>query len=233
MKNKLFIIFLSFNLFANENFIGETLKYQAGFRIFSAGEAILSFDWDTLGGDSLYFLNAEIKTNSFLDKFYKVRDRVKAWMSPSDFSLKKVEKFVSEGSYKKNHFAEIDYLKNKIQFGKKSLKIKNPVFGPLSVIYKIRENLKLKNFNLEATIYDMGKLKLVKFQIDKSEWIEVPYGKFECFVISPKPMDNKKLLKNDGQMKVWFTKDKKFIPIKIEQSTNVGTMVMELEEYNP
>ena len=45
--------------------------------------------------------------------------------------------------------------------------------------------------------------------------------------------DNKKLLKNDGQMKVWFTKDKKFIPIKIEQSTNVGTMVMELEEYNP
>ncbi|MAJ44654.1 MAG: hypothetical protein CMF96_07925 [Candidatus Marinimicrobia bacterium] len=233
MRNKLFIIFLTFNLYANENFIGETLKYNAGFRIFSAGEAVLSFNWDTLGGDSVYFLNAEIKTNSFLDKFYKVRDRIKAWMSPHDFSLKKVEKFVSEGSYKKKHFAEIDYLKNEIKFGKKSLNIKNRVFDPLSIIYKIRENLVIKKYFFEVNIYDMGKIKPVKFEIDKVEWVEVPYGNFECFLISPKPINSKKLLKNEGQMKVWFTKDEKFIPIKIEQSTNVGTMVMELQEYNP
>jgi len=227
------LLLLSFCLGGNENFIGEKLKYKAGFRIFSAGEAILSFDWDTLGGDSLYFLNAEIKTNSFLDKFFKVRDRVKAWMNPYDFSLTKVEKNVLEGNYRKNHFAYIDYIKNKIYFGEKSLNISNPVFDPLSIIYKIRKNFKLKIFDFDVIIYDMGKLKAVKFKIDKSEWVEVPYGRFECFVISPVPLNNKKLLKNDGQMKLWFTKDTNFIPIKIEQSTNVGTMVMELEEYKP
>ena len=88
MKINLLLILFFCNIFSTEKFIGEVLKYQAGFRFFSAGEAVLSFDWDTLSGDSVYFLNADIKTNSFLDQFYKIRDNIKVWMSPYDFSLK-------------------------------------------------------------------------------------------------------------------------------------------------
>lgn len=233
MKNKIFILLISLNIFASENFIGEVLTYNAGFRFFSAGEAILSFEWDTLAGDSVYFLNAEIKTNSFLDKFYRVRDNVKIWMLPVDLSLKKVVKKVEEGNYKKSHIAEIDYLKKIINYGKKSLKIENPVFDPLSIIYKIRNIMDLNKLNFRATIYDMGKLKPVLFKKVKRETIEVPFGTFDCVIVSPQSSDNKKLLKNDGKMKVWFTLDKNHIPIKIEQSTNVGKMVMELKDYKP
>jgi len=233
MNLKFFIVLISLNLFAKETFVGEVLTYQAGFRFFSAGEAILSFDWDTLAGDSVYSLNANIKTNSFLDRFYKVRDNMKIWMSPIDYSLKKVEKNILEGNYKKSHKAEIDYFKNIIIMGKKKISIDKHVFDPLSIIYKIREELNLKNIPFLATIYDMGKLKPVLFKVDKMESINVPYGSFECIVISPHSVDNKKLLKNDGRMKVWFSKDENHIPIKIEQSTNIGIMVMELKDYIP
>lgn len=232
MNLKFFILLFSFSLFAKDSFVGEVLTYQAGFRFFSAGEAILSFSSDTLAGDSVYSLNADINTNPFLDRFYKVRDNIKIWMSPIDYSLLKVEKNILEGNYKKSHKAEIDYFKNIINFGKKKLIIDEPVFGPLSIIYKIREEINFKNIPFLATIYDMGKLKPVLFKVDKMESINVPYGSFECIVVSPHSVDNKKLLKNDGRMKVWFTKDENHIPIKIEQSTNIGIMVMELKELS-
>ena len=144
MKLKFIIIFLFSSIFGTEKFIGEVLKYQAGFRFFSAGEAIISLEWDTLAGDSVYFLNADIKTNSFLDRFYRIRDNIQTWMSPIDFSLKRVEKNISEGKYKKKHRAEIDYLSNIISYGHKKLNIQSLVFDPLSMIYKIR-----KNFNIQ------------------------------------------------------------------------------------
>ena len=233
MKIKILIIFLFGFAFGNEKFIGEVIKYNAGFRFFSAGEATLSFNWDTLAGDSVYFLNVEIKTNSFLDRFYRVRDHIKTWMSPLDFSLKKVEKNISEGKYKKIHKAEIGYLSKVINFGNKKLTINSSVFDPLSIIYKIRNNFKVENFPTEITIYDMGKIKTVLFKLEKIEQIKVPLGNFDCFMISPYSTTNKKLLKNNGQMKVWFTNDEKMIPIKIVQITNIGTMVMELKEYLP
>ena len=61
------------------DFIGEELKYSAGFRFFPAGEAILTFSEDSLNGESVYRLTTSIKTNSFLDAFYKVRDEFLRW----------------------------------------------------------------------------------------------------------------------------------------------------------
>ena len=89
----------------------------------------------------------------------------------------------------------------------------------------------MSNFQFQATIYDLGNLKSVKFKIEKFESIKVPLGEFDCIVVSPYSTDNKNLLKNNGKMKVWFSKDANHLPIKIEQSTNIGTMVMELKEY--
>jgi hypothetical protein len=101
------------------------------------------------------------------------------------------------------------------------------------MIYKIRKNFNIQHFPKEITIYDMGKIKKVLFKIEQIEKIKVPFGEFECLIISPYSINTKKLLKNNGQMKVWFTNDKNMIPIKIEQVTNVGTMVMELKDYIP
>ena len=71
---------------ASPDFIGEVLHYSAGFRFFPAGNATLSMVSDSLEDEMVYLLTSTVSTNSFLSQFYKVRNVVKSWLSPDNFS---------------------------------------------------------------------------------------------------------------------------------------------------
>ncbi len=47
----------------------------------------------------------------------------------------------------------------------------------------------------------------------------------------PQSQDGKYLLKNKGEMKIWYTADEDQIPIKIQQKMRHGIMELILEEY--
>ena len=91
MKHRIIFTFilLTFMWSSSPDFIGEELKYAAGFRFFHAGEAILTFSADSLNGESVYKLTTSVRTNSFLDAFYEVRDEIQSWLNPENLSLKK------------------------------------------------------------------------------------------------------------------------------------------------
>ena len=96
-------IFLTFMWSASPDFIGEELKYSAGFRFFPAGEAILTFSADSLNRESVYKLTTSVKTNSFLDAFYEVRDEIQSWLNPENLSLKKTIQTIREGRFHRDH----------------------------------------------------------------------------------------------------------------------------------
>ena len=96
IKIKIFLlILLSTSISASTpNFVGEELKYSVGFRLFPAGNAILSLTSDSLNGKPVLLLSTSVKTNSFLDAFYTVRDETLSWLNIEDFSLlKQLKKF--------------------------------------------------------------------------------------------------------------------------------------------
>ena len=231
--DKILILFLFLSLLnANgEQFVGEKLTYSAGFRIFSAGEAKLEFASDSLQGDPVYTLNVTINTNSFLDRFYRVRDRLTSWLDPNDLSLKKVVKSVREGNYKLNHNAIIQGDSIAV-IGDRLKALPGKVFDPVSIIYFLRiQNLKPGNeYQLDA--YDNGKIKKIIVKITGREFITVPSGKYNCLRAEPVSSTGEILLKNKGEMRVWFSDDSLKIPLKIEQKTNIGTMVMKLKEIS-
>ena len=66
---------------------GEKFVYSAGFRIFDAGEAIFTTELQTLDDTPTLLITSTIKTNSFLSRFYKVKDVVKVWSNKDDLSL--------------------------------------------------------------------------------------------------------------------------------------------------
>ena len=66
--------------------------------------------------------------------------------------------------------------------------------------------------------------------ITKVEEIVVSAGAFNCLKIEPVSSDDKPLLKNNGEMRVWLSNDNIKLPVKIELKTNIGTMVMKLKE---
>ena len=132
-----FSILFTYSWSSSPNFIDEVLHYSAGFRFFPAGHATLSFEADSLEDEMVYLLTSTVKTNSFLSKFYEVKDVIKSWLSTENLSLKKTVQIIREGNYHRDHEAIIQG--DSLAISKKNtLKISSPVYDPVAYVYFLR-----------------------------------------------------------------------------------------------
>ena len=231
IKHKKYLLFLlNTSIWAvSPNFVGEELHYSAGFRLFPAGNAILSLKSDSLNGEVAYLLSTTVKTNSFLDNFYEVRDETLSWLKVQDFSLLKAIKKVRQGEYHRDHSVHLsgDSL---LIWNKKKFTVTEPVYDPIAFIYFLRS----QNLSLGNTFHFLSasekKIREVGVNITGKESINVSAGSFDCLQVEPVSSDGVPLLKNNGELRVWLSNDEIKIPVKIEMKTNIGTMVMKLKE---
>ena len=230
MKHRIIFtsIFLTFMWSSSLDFIGEELKYEAGFRFFPAGEAILTFSVDSLNRELVYKLTTSVNTNSFLDVFYEVRDEIKSWLDLENLSLKKTIQTIREGNYHRDHQSiiqgdSIAVSKNKM------INLPGMVYDPISFVFYLRNQDLSLGDSYKFFSYDRKKIREVIVNITAKETVRVSAGIFNCLKIEPFSDDGKPLLKNNGQMRVWLSDDSLRLPVKIEQKTNIGTMVMKLK----
>ncbi len=229
-KHIIILVFIGFVLSQNPFIPGEKLNYSAGFRFFSAGLASIEMHNDTLNGVPVYQLISKTRSAGILDKFYKIRDEIDVWVSSDDFSLIRMNKKIREGKYKRDFNAIIDWDKQEATMGTTILPLPNRVMGPISAIYYFRtKDLKIGDV-YPFTSFDNGKIKDIQVTVTHEETISVPAGIFRCWVLSPSSPDGSELLKNQGEMTIWYTKDEKKLPAKIEQTTSLGSMILELKE---
>ena len=233
MKHRIIFIVILLSVGSSEApvFIGEVLQYSAGFRLFSAGHATLSMESDSLDGEMVYLLTSTIKTNSFLSNFYKIRDVIQSWLSPENLSLIKTVKTIREGRHHWDHEARIlgDSLAVSVN---STIKLPGEVYDPVAYVYDLRMQKLLIGNRYRFFSYGRKEMKEVIVDVTGKETIKVPAGTFKCFKIEPVSGDGKPLLKNKGAMKVWLSEDKSHLPIKIEQNTNIGTMIMKLKSVS-
>ena len=227
------IIVVQFNFIWTSplSFSGEVLHYSAGFRFFPAGRAELSFISDSLNGEQVYVLSTSIKTNSFLDNFYEVRDEIINWLNPDSLSLLKTIQTIREGSYHRDHEAIIqgDSL---ALWDEQSRELPGKVYEPTAFVYYLRsQNLQLGD-SYQFYSYSRKKIREVVVHITGSETVKVAAGTFSCLKVEPVSNDGKPLLKNNGEMRVWLSDDNLKLPVKIEMKTNIGNLIMKLKDYN-
>ena len=229
-KNRLILIMilLSWTWTSTPNFVNETLHYSVGFRYFSAGNATLSMTSDTLNNKIVHLLTSTVKTNSFLSKFYYIRDEIKSWLSLDDLSLLKTKQNIREGRYRRKHEALI--IGDSLAISKDhTLELPGNVYDPIAFIYFLRQQKLIEGNQYSFFSYGPKKIKEIIVHITGKEIIKVPEGTYTCFKIEPVSGDGKPLLKNNGIMKVWLSEDSLHFPIKIEQNTKIGAMVMQLK----
>jgi len=213
----------------SKDFSGEVLHYSAGFRILPAGNATLSFTTDSLMGETVYKLTTSVKTNTFLDAFYEVRDEIQSWISPKNYSLQRTIQTIREGAYHRDHTAHIqgDSI---LVWNDKILKLSAPVYDPIAFIYYLRS----QDLSIGESFHFLSagekKIKEVMVHITGKERLKVTAGTFNCLIIEPVSPDGRSLLKNNGEMRVWLSNDNEKLPVKIELRTNIGIMVMKLKE---
>ena len=114
----------------------------------------------------------------------------------------------------------------------RTVKLPGNVYDPIGFVYFLRK----QNLNIgdQYSFFSYGPKRIneVIVHVTGKEKITVPKGTYICYRIEPFSKHGEPLLKNNGAMRVWLSQDSLHIPIKIEQTTNLGNMIMQLTATN-
>ncbi len=207
---------------------GETLIYTTGFRLFTAGTSTMEIVEQE--GDSVLYIVSQVRTSGFFDHLYRVRDRIDLWLDPTTLELRRMQRHIHEGGYERRDTTTVDREAGLIYARKDTLTVEWPVFDPVGIIYYLRSLPLAAGYETRLTIFDGRNLRRMAITVGGIERIKVPAGEFECLVLKPTPLDNRRLTSADGILHLWLTADRRRIPVRIEQKTGFGTMVLRLAE---
>ena len=211
---------------------GERLTYTLQFNVIKMGRGYLSVEAnDTISGVQSYHVKFQAKTSKFADKIYKVRDKIDIWLNQSDLTMIKLVKEINEGNYHKNYTTSIDYNNSIAIVNNDTLKITGAVRDPYSLLYYFRTIPLEIGQILDFTTLDNKKLTDFQVIIDSKETVKTPAGTFRCIIIKPF-RKGKTLLKNDGDMKIWFSDDELRLPVQIQIKLKFGSMLLQLRTIN-
>lgn len=215
---------------------GERLTYVLKWGLISAGKAVLEVRPMTeVGGQSAYHFVSTAKSNSFIDNFYKVRDRIDAYAdSAMQHSLHFVKK-QREGNYKRDVVVHFNWALNQAQYERKGKK-KDPInlmpgsFDPLSAFYFVR-GIELKlGLTISQPITDGKKNVIGAAKVVKRETIKVGGKPYDTFLIIPDLKHVGGVFKesDDAKILIWVTADQRRIPVRLKSKVVVGSFVGEL-----
>lgn len=215
---------------------GEKLKFVLRWTFIKAGEATLEvLPFETVNGVRSYHFALTAKSTSFLDNFYKVRDRIDAYanvkMNRSVFFKKKQR----EGKTHRDVEVHFDWLKREVRysnFGKK----KDPVpllpgtFDPLSAFYFCRFFDLDQHQMVERPITDGKKCVMGRLKVVRREKVRLSMGTYDSFLLEPELEHVGGVFEKseDARIRLWVSADEHRIPLKIKSKVIVGSFVGEL-----
>ena len=222
----------------NSSFLpGESITYKAYYAVasiyFAGGEAVLSIKKEDLNGNGVYHITATGKSNSFLDRMFKVRDKYQTYIDTATLKPYKFIRDIHEGGFKK--FQNVDFVKsaNTAVTSAGVFSVPPCVQDVLSSIFyarnidfdKLHEEDKIPfPMFLDDQVYDMYIRYMGK------ETIKTKYGTFRT--IKFKPLLIKGTIFEGGEkMTVWVSDDANHIPLRVETPVSVGKIYADMMQY--
>lgn len=210
--------------------IGEKLVYNAKFNIIPSGDASLEvIGVETINGLETYHARFMARTSPTLDRLYKLRDQVDIWLDKTNLFTHQLKKNINEGNYHKKTLTTIHYDALFAIINSDTVIITGPVRDPYSLIFYLRSiPLKVGEL-LEFTSFENKKSTPFKLAVTGKETVKTHAGSFKCIVVKPFNQ-GKALLKNEGEMQIWFSDDEKRLPVQIQIKLKFGSMNLKLKE---
>jgi hypothetical protein len=216
---------------------GERLTFTLKWTVIPAGEAILEvLPKERLGNASeAYHFVLTARSNSFVDAFYKVRDRIDAW---SDNALQRsllYRKKQREGRTRRDVTVSFDWEKMTARYTNKN-KSRPPIeltagtFDPLSVFYWSRTVAFTVGGRLQRPVTDGKKHIAGIARVVRKETVRVPAGTFDAFLLEPDLRHVGGVFEKspDAKLQLWVSADHRRLPLKIKSKVVVGSFTGEL-----
>jgi hypothetical protein len=217
---------------------GEWVNYHvyytlAGIYIYG-GQANFNIRLSEYNKKPAYHIIGDGKTNSFFDGFFKVRDKYESFIDTGSLKPFKFIRNIIEGDFKKSETVIFNQQANTATSQGGTFKVSECVQDVLSSVYYAR--------NIEFDKYKPGdKIPFDMFIDDKvfnlyirylgKENIKTRYGKFRAIKFKPLLIQGT-MFEGGEKMVVWVTDDKNKIPVRIESPISVGSVKVDMMNYN-
>ena len=212
--------------------IGERLIYNVSFTGIKAGQASLEIVTDTLMNNyHQLHIRFNAKTTYPFSLIYTIDDQVDTWLDSRSLYTRKMTKKIRERNYKKNSHTIIDYDQSIAITNGDTVIVDQFLYDSYSLFYYLRTIPLTIGETIDFTAFD-GK-KITPFQVitKTKETINTMAGTFSCLVVKPF-RKGAALLKNKGDMMIWFSDDKIRLPIQIRIKLKYGSMLLKLKDIN-
>ena len=212
--------------------IGERLIYNVSFTGITAGQASLEVVNDTVVNNyHQLHIRFNARTTFPVSSIYTINDQVDTWLDSKYLYTKKLTKNIREGNYKNDSYTIIDYDQSIAITNGDTVIIDQFLRDSYSLFYFLRTIPLIIGETIDFTAFD-GKI-ITPFQVitKTKETINTMAGTFPCLVVKPF-REGTTLLKNKGDMMIWFSDDKIRLPIQIRIKLKYGSMLLKLKDIN-
>jgi len=211
---------------------GEKMVFNITYGIITAGEATLEIAGLTeYQGHTCYNIQSKTMSNRFFSSVYKVRDKIVSYIDTEQLCSRYFYKRLREGDYKKTVEISFDHDAGLARYSNGQEYETTPgVQDVLSAFYYVR-SLDLKPGQEYAVpAHSSRKTYDLKVLVHRREHVKVPAGEWDCLVVEP-IIEGEGLFKHEGRLTLYLTDDERKVPVLIQTKVPVGTIDVELKEY--
>ncbi|HEU4724258.1 MAG TPA: DUF3108 domain-containing protein [Candidatus Eisenbacteria bacterium] len=212
--------------------IGEYFQFSIDWNGLNGGSSLMQVqNLHTVDGRRCYRIVTKAESNSFVSRFYKVRDRAESSVDAESLFSRRFVKRLREGGYKKDVDVRFDQASRKAVYANgKEFDVAPRVHDVLSAFYYVRTLPLTAGTTIAVPTHDNEKSYEMEVQILRREKVEVPAGKFACVVVEPK-LKSEGIFKSKGSMQVWLTDDDRRLPVMVRSAVPVGSISVRLTDY--
>jgi hypothetical protein len=218
---------------------GEAMYYTLRWGAIPAGEATLEVhDMKEVQGIEAYHFVMTARSNSFVDMFFKVRDRIDSYADADMSHTLFFKKNQLEGKTRRYIRVNFDWKKNEssyVNFDSEP-RIINQLpgsFDPLSVFYFSRTLDLQAGKEFEHPVSDGKRSMMGILRVTGKERVSVAAGTFDTLLLEPdlKKVEGVFSKKLKAKIKLWVTDDDKRMLVKMKSKAKIGSFVAELDSY--
>ena len=210
----------------------QTLTYSVDWRVFPAGTATVHFE---AAGDRERVI-ASADTSGAINLIFHVADNFQADFDRAKGCTYDFDKQTVEGRRQFNSTLHIDYANSKSVLDEKNMvsgqakHAESPVKGCLTdlltgVFYPGSQQLVVGN-SFVIPVADAQRTVLVTMKVEGREEIKTPLGTFKT--IRVQPTADAGVVKNRGNIWIWYTDDDRHLPVQMRARLFWGTITFRL-----
>jgi hypothetical protein len=208
--------------------------YNLNFVWINAGNAVFTTAEEDMKGHGVYHITGFGKTAKSYEWVYKVKDKYETYVDKETMMPLRFVRNVNEGGFKINQDVTFNHKKGEALSDKKTYSIPRCTQDVLSAIYYAR-NIDYNKFKpgdkIPFNMFLDDKVYALYIKYVGKEKITTKMGTFNAIKIVPLLIEGT-IFKGGEKMTVWVTDDENHLPLRIDSPILVGSIKVDLIEYN-